>query len=297
MSQPEYPSSSLNNQRQRSYQFRPGKRQRQDQSDSSRPPWSNSTGTSIGRHYGVGDDEALYNLFASYPETFTTAPRPHGSRGLNEPPWGLRFDQEIHLSNDFPTQGGRPQQVRIPIPGLEIDKLNSCSPPQPAQEQSSPPRPQFQSALSLVREAIGTDRRLTLELVRSYEQVRQWRERWGYSPLSSDALESPPPYSPPQDRHFPTIASSPLPDHSSSPVPDAIPNPLIPGDPAPSAEVLFEWVNTFAKANGFGIVRRNTHSYKGRRIRYTFQCDRFGEPAPSQGAGLRRRKSRKCGCK
>nr|CEG03582.1 unnamed protein product [Fusarium acuminatum CS5907] len=260
MSQPEYPSSSLSNQRQRSYQFRPRKRQRQDQSDSSRPPSSNSTGTSIGRHYGVGDDEALYNLFASYPETFTTAPRPHGSRALNEPPWGLRFDQEIHLSNDFSTQGGRPQR--------------------------------FQSALRLVREVIGTDRRLTLELVRSYEQVRQWRERWGYSPLSSDALESPPPYSPPQDRHSPTIASPPLPDHSSSPVPDAIPNPPIPGDPAPSAEVLFERVNTFAKANGFGIVRRNAHSYKGRRIRYTFQCDRFGEPAPSQGAGLRRRKSR-----
>ncbi|KAI8404297.1 hypothetical protein FOFC_15792 [Fusarium oxysporum] len=297
MSQPQYPSSSLSNQRQRSYQFRPRKRQRQDQSDSSRPPSSNSTGTSIGRHYGVGDDEALYNLFASYPETFTTAPRPHGSRALNEPPWGLRFDQEIHLSNDFPTQGGRPQRVRIPIPGPEIDKLSSCSPPQPAQEQSSPTRPQFQSALRLVREVIGTDRRLTFELVRSYEQVRQWRERWGYSPLSSDALESPPPYSPPQDRHSPAITSPPLPDHSSSPVPDAIPNPPIPGDPAPSAEVLFEWVNTFAKANGFGIVRRNAHSYKGRRIRYTFQCDRFGEPAPSQGAGLRRRKSRKCGCK
>jgi hypothetical protein len=30
---------------------------------------------------------------------------------------------------------------------------------------------------------------------------------------------------------------------------------------------------------------------------YTFQCDRFGEPAPSQGAGLRRQKSRKCGRK
>ncbi|RYC80649.1 hypothetical protein BFJ63_vAg16470 [Fusarium oxysporum f. sp. narcissi] len=173
---------------------------------------------------------------------------------------GLRFDQEIHLSNDFPTQGGRPQQVRIPIPGLEIDKLNSCSPPQPAQEQSSPPRPQFQSALSLVREAIGTDRRLTLELVRSYEQVRQWRERWGYSPLSSDALESPPPYSPPQDRHFPTIASSPLPDHSSSPVPDAIPNPLIPGDPAPSAEVLFEWmVVAEALEEGKWLLRQHSN--------------------------------------
>ncbi|KAH6874276.1 hypothetical protein B0T10DRAFT_541184 [Thelonectria olida] len=179
----------------------------------------------------------------------------------------LRFDQEIHLSNDFPTRGTRSRRVRIPIPGPEIDQLPSFSPSQPAQEQSSPIRPQFQSALKLVREVIGTDQRLTLELVRSYERVRQWRERWGYSPLSSDAFESPPPYSPPRDGHSPTIASPPSPDHSSSPVPDPIPNPPIPGDPAPSAEVLFDWVNTFAKANGFGIVRRNAYSYKGRKIR------------------------------
>ncbi|KAH6983759.1 hypothetical protein EDB80DRAFT_531165, partial [Ilyonectria destructans] len=177
---------------------------------------------------------------------------------------GVRFDQEIHLSNDFPTQGRRSQRVRMPIPGPEIDKLNSSPPPQPAREQSSSTRPQFQSALRLVREVIGTDRRLTVELVRSYERVRQWRERWGYSPLSSDAFESPPPYSPPRDRHSPTIASPPLPDHSSSPVPDPIPNSPIPGDPAPSAEVLFNSVNTFGKANGFGIVRRNAYSYKGR---------------------------------
>lgn len=296
MSQPSSRPSSVNSRR-RSYQSRPRKRQRQNQSDSSRPPSSNSTGTSIGQHYGVGDDEAVYNVFASYPETFTTAPRPHGSRGLNEPPWELRFDQEIHLSNDFPTRGRRPQRVRMPIPGREIDQLPSCSSPQPAQDQSSPTRPQFQSALRLVRDVIGTDRRLTLQLVRSYERVRQWRERWGYSPLSSDASESPPPYSPPQDGHSPTTSSPPSPDRSSSPVPDPIPNPPIPGDPAPSAQVLFDCVNTFAKANGFGIVRRNAYSYKGRKIRYSFQCDRFGEPATSQGAGLRQRKSRKCGCK
>ncbi|KXJ84588.1 hypothetical protein Micbo1qcDRAFT_109086, partial [Microdochium bolleyi] len=151
--------------------------------------------------------------------------------------------------------------------GPEMDQLPRSSPPRSVQEHPSPTKAEFHSVLKLVREVIGTHRRLTLELVRSYEQVRQWRERWGYSPLSSDALESPPPYSPPRDRHSPTIASPPLPDLSSSPVPDGIPNPAIPGDPAPSAEVLFEWVNTFAKANGFGIVRRNAHSYKGRRIR------------------------------
>lgn len=153
-----------------SSQFPPRKRQRQSYQGSSRPPSASSTGTSIGRHYGVGDEEALENIFASYPETFTTAPRPHGSRGMNEPPWELRFDQEIHLSNDFHTSRRRSQRVRIPIPGPEADQLPSSSPPQSAQEQSSPTKDEFQSALKLVREVIGTDRRLTLELARSYER-------------------------------------------------------------------------------------------------------------------------------
>ncbi|KAG6978557.1 PKS-NRPS hybrid synthetase [Fusarium oxysporum f. sp. conglutinans] len=168
-------------------------------------------------------------------------------------------------------------------------------------EQSSPTKAEFQSALKLVREVIGTDRKLTLELARSYERVRQWREKWGYSPLSSDAFESPPPYSPPREPSTQAVSpqkirSSPL-RISSSPAPDQIPNPPIPGDPAPSAEALFDLINTFAKESGFGIVRRNAYSYNGRRMRYSFQCDRYGEPRPSRGAGLRQRKSRKCGCK
>ncbi|KAH6881053.1 hypothetical protein B0T10DRAFT_379172, partial [Thelonectria olida] len=183
----------------------------------------------------------------------------------------LRFDHEIHLSNDFPTFGRQSLRTRIPIPGPEADPLPSSSPPQLAQEQPSPPRTDFQSALKLVREVIGTDRRLTLELARSYERVRQWREGWGYSPLSSDALESPPPYSPPREpsTQAPSpqeIRSSPL-RISSSPAPDLIPNPPIPGGIFPTIETLFESVNTFAKANGFGIAKYNGYSYKGRKIR------------------------------
>ncbi|KAK2129038.1 hypothetical protein NOF04DRAFT_1343948 [Fusarium oxysporum II5] len=167
----------------------------------------------------------------------------------------LRFDYEIHLSNDFLTQGRRQQQVRIPIPGPETNPLPSSSPPQSAREQSSPTKAEFQSALKLVREVIRTDRKLTLELARSYKQVRQWREKWGYSPLSSDALESPPPYSPPRESSTQAVSpqkirSSPL-RISSSPAPDPIPNPPIPGDPAPSAEALFDLINTFAKESGF----------------------------------------------
>lgn len=119
------------------------------------------------------------------------------------------------------------------------------------------------------------------------------------------SLRSPPPYSP--QRRSPTqtpqvspsleaVNASPI-RQSPSPIPDPIPNPPIPGDPAPSAEALFNSVNAFAKDHGFGIVRRNAYSYKGRRIRFSFQCDRFGQPRATRGAGLRQRKSRKCGCK
>ncbi|EAQ84699.1 hypothetical protein CHGG_08713 [Chaetomium globosum CBS 148.51] len=53
---------------------------------------------------GDGDDDALYNLFATAPpERFATIPRPHGARGLEEPWWELRDDPEIYLSLDFPT--------------------------------------------------------------------------------------------------------------------------------------------------------------------------------------------------
>ncbi|EXA30301.1 hypothetical protein FOVG_18298 [Fusarium oxysporum f. sp. pisi HDV247] len=225
------------------------------------PPQRIALGTSVGQYYGVGDGDAIGNLFASYPQTFSTVPRPHGSRGLHEPRWELRFDHEIHLSNDFLPQRRRRQHGRIPIPGPETHPLPTSSPTEPTQDQSSSTRIEFQSALKLVREVIGTDQRLTLELARSYERVRQWRETWGYSPLGSDALESPPPYSPPRESsaQIPSpqeIRSSPL-RTSSSPAPDPIPDPPIPGDPAPSAEACFHLVNTFAKENGFGIVLEN----------------------------------------
>ncbi|GKU11823.1 unnamed protein product, partial [Fusarium langsethiae] len=200
-----------------SCESRSRKRQRQSRQASlsssilaSRPRSASSTGTSVGRYYGAGDGD------------------PHGSQGLHEPLWELRFDHEIYLSNDFPSRGGRPQRVRIPIPGPETDILPSYFPPQSPQAQSSPARAEFQSALELVQE--------------SYERVRQWRERWGWSTLSSDALESPPPYSPPREppSRPPSpeeIRSSP-PRISSSPAPDAIPNPPIPGSPFPTVETL-----------------------------------------------------------
>ncbi|KAL6405570.1 hypothetical protein AUP68_11330 [Ilyonectria robusta] len=269
-----------------------------------RPHSASSTATDIGQYYGVGDEDTLGNLFASYPQTFSTFPQPHGSQGLHEPAWDLRFDYEIHLQNDFPSGRTRSQRVRAPIPGPELDPLPPYSPPESAQRPRTATRTEFESAMKIVQEVVGEGRRLTIDLARSYERVRAWRERWGWSPLSSEAYESPPPYSP--QRRSPTqtpqvspsleaVNASPI-RQSPSPIPDPIPNPPIPGDPAPSAEALFNSVNAFAKDNGFGIVRRNAYSYKGRQIRFSFQCDRFGQPRAPRGAGLRQRKSRKCGC-
>ncbi|KAF6518277.1 hypothetical protein HZS61_002355 [Fusarium oxysporum f. sp. conglutinans] len=270
-----------------------------------RPNSASSSAASIGQYYGVGDEDTLSNLFASYPQTFSTFPLPHGSQGLHEPAWDLRFDYEIHLLNEFPSGRTRLQRVRAPIPGPEIDPAPFSSPPEPAQRPPTATRAEFESAMKIVRQVVGEDQRLTIDLARSYERVRAWRERWGWSPLSSDAYESPPPYSPPRKSPTQILQVSPraespesLPfQQISSPSPGPIPNPPIPGDPAPLAEALFDSVNLFAKENGFGIVRRNAYSYKGRRIRYSLQCDRFGQPGASKGAGLRQRKSRKCGCK
>lgn len=289
---------------------RPLKRRRHSRQSSCSPsttvdsPQSAASAASIGQYYGLGDEDALGDLFASYPRSFTTAPHPRGSQGLHESWWELRFDHEIYLSNDFLSALPRSQRVRAPIPGPETDPFASDSPPHSA--SGTPPATGlgFKSALRLAREVIGEGKTLTTELARSYEPVRQWRERWGWSPLTSDAYESPPPYSPPRVRRLRPSTQSPeasdrhsQSQQSSSPTPDPIPNPSIPGDPAPSAEVLFDTVNAFAKAHGFGIVRRNGHSHKGRKIRYSFQCDRFGDPRATEGAGIRQRRSRKCGCR
>ncbi|KAG7422821.1 PKS-NRPS hybrid synthetase [Fusarium oxysporum f. sp. raphani] len=270
-----------------------------------RPNSASSSAASIGQYYGIGDEDTLSNLFASYPQTFSTFPLPHGSQGLHEPAWDLRFDYEIYLLNEFPSGRTRLQRVRVPIPGPEIDPPPFSSPPEPAQRPSTPTRAEFESAMKIVRQVVGEGQSLTIDLARSYERVRAWRERWGWSPLSSDAYESPPPYSPPRKSPTQILQVSPRAESPeslsfqqiSSPFPGPIPNPPIPGDPAPSAEALFDLVNLFAKENGFGIVRRNAYSYKGRRIKYSLQCDRFGQPGASKGAGLRQRKSRKCGCK
>ncbi|ORY70171.1 uncharacterized protein BCR38DRAFT_334384, partial [Pseudomassariella vexata] len=205
----------------------------------------------------------------------------------------LRNDHEIYLSNDFLPNNRDHQRVRTPLPGPEPH----IPPPYSQTAEPSQPSPdaQFANALQLVREVVGTERRLTLEFAQSYERVRQWRERWGYSPLRSDEYRSPPPYSLLRCSPAPVISISSSPA-SFSPDSDAIPNPPITDEPEPTLDALFKRVNTFAKANGFGIARCSTYSYKGRKIRCSIRCDRFGDPEPTKGTGAKQRKSRKCGC-
>ncbi|RKK65216.1 hypothetical protein BFJ69_g16488 [Fusarium oxysporum] len=166
---------------------------------------TSSTATSIGKYYGIGDEDTLGNLFASYPQTFSTIPQPHGSQGLHEPAWDLRFDYEIYLQNDFLSRRMQHQRVRAPIPGPEIDPLPSNYPPESIQQPPIATKAEFESVMKVVREVIGEGRRLTIDLARSYE--------------------------------------------------------------------------------------------RGRKIRLSLRCDRYGEPEASKGVGLRKRKSCKCGCK
>ncbi|EXU95776.1 MULE transposase domain protein [Metarhizium robertsii] len=283
------------------------KRQRSTQHTRSSPsPSTSSSSTIIGQFYGLGDENALDNIFSSLPQTFSSLPRPHASQRLHELTWALRSDHEIYLQNDFSRERRRIQRVRALVPGPEPDPFASEPPESPPLPQQPPTRTkaEFESAMSIARHVIGEGRRLTIDLAQSYERVQAWRERWGWSPISSEAYDSPPPCSPPHTLPTQPLQASPTPQtvnlspirKSLSPAPEPIPNPVIPGDPAPSAEALFNTVNTFAKENGFGIVRRNQYAFKGRVIRYSFQCDRFGQPRASEGTGLRTRKSRKCGC-
>ena len=266
-----------------------------------RPPSSSSLTSSVSGYYGAGDEGALENLFAAEPQRFSTIPHPHGSRGAREPCWELRSDLDMRFQRRFPHGVRRSDRIRVLIPGPEVDPFSSPSPP-PAYSPPTTTSANFESAMILVRRVIGENRHLTRDVAMLYEYVREWREAWGWSPLPSEEYESPPPYS--SRRDLSEIVLSPTEAEqselsvrqSSSPSPTQIPNPSVPGEPFLTIEALLNSVNIFAKENGFGIVRRNAYAYKGRKLRYSLQCDRFGLPRAKRGTGLRQRKSRKCGC-
>lgn len=64
-------------------------------------------------------------------------------------------------------------------------------------------------------------------------------------------------------------------------------------------EELQTAVNNWAKEYGFAVVHANGRNKDeaGKYTRYEFQCDRFGNPRPPRGAGLRKTAMRKCGCR
>jgi hypothetical protein len=278
------------------YQRRPASRRNRRTSPTSSAP-------SVSDFYGTEDADALDNIFAAIPDRFSTVPAPH--RSGPESSFELQFDHIITLHNDFPRGTHRENTCQGPIPGPEIDPFEDSSSSSPETIPSlTATKEEFQFALRLVRQVVGEERRLTRECLQAFNNVRDWRERWGWSPLKTDEYGSPPPYSPRESQHSlvpgpssPILIESSPSQQSESPPPDDIPNPPIPGDPVTSAEALFDRVNLFAKEHGFGIVRRNKYAYKGRVIRYSFQCDLFGDPRPSESSGLRQKKSRKCGCK
>jgi hypothetical protein len=75
-----------------------------------------------------------------------------------------------------------------------------------------------------------------------------------------------------------------------------IPNPLISGESSPDITSLQARVNAFGKSHGFGVVRRNASGRKEKR-QYTLECDKYSNLRAPEDAGIRKRKSRKCGCK
>ncbi|KAH6974771.1 hypothetical protein EDB80DRAFT_314534 [Ilyonectria destructans] len=129
-----------------------------------RPSSRSTIASSISPFYGIGDDNALDNLFASYPQRFSDVPRPHGQRGMNESTWSMRNDHEIYFNTDLILVSSSVRRVTELIPGEYPYSLSSSSSPTPSSPPSStssiqgPPqatKAEFQSALKLVQEVIG----------------------------------------------------------------------------------------------------------------------------------------------
>nr|UUW39089.1 putative transposase [Epichloe sp. LpTG-3]UUW39107.1 putative transposase [Epichloe sp. LpTG-3] len=116
-------------------------------------------------HYGDGDDNALYNLFTTWPESyFSSLPKPHGNRGVDEPYWELR-QSRIFLDDCF--RGGRMRRLFTPVvPGpdrLERERLREQATSGDA-EQRTRSTVRFRSALDFAQEQAKFDNLLAREL-------------------------------------------------------------------------------------------------------------------------------------
>ena len=249
-------------------------------------------------HYGHGDDDALYNLFATWPESyFSSLPKPHLNCGVDEPYWELR-QSRIFLDNSFRGRGAR-RLFTPAVPGpdkLERERLRGQG--NSHDEQCTGGAVHFRSALDFALEQANFDGSLARKLDQHYPVSVPRRVAPGA--LSPSSGPSPTPASPPlsqeQDEYEEWDGQSYAgPSSQAASIP--IRNPPIPGPSKESVDALQSHVNEFAKENGFGVVRHNGSGSQVRKTRYVFQCDRYGKPRPSSGAGLRQKLSRKCGCK
>ncbi|OAQ62573.1 transposase [Purpureocillium lilacinum] len=243
-------------------------------------------------HYGDGDDNALYNLFATWPESyFSSLPEPHGNRGVDEPYWELRQSQ-IFLDDWF-RGGGARRLFTFVVPGpdrLERERLRGQAASDDA-EQHARGTIRFRSALKFAQEQAKFDNSLALELA---QHCSGSAPRQGAPGALNPPLGASPSHQQEEYDEWDGLSDT---ESSSQATSIPIPNPAIPGPATASVDALQFQVNEFAKQNGFGVVRRNGSGSPAKKTRYVLQCDRYGEPRVPRGAGLRRRRSRKSGCK
>ncbi|KAM4060433.1 FAR1 DNA-binding domain-containing protein [Hirsutella rhossiliensis] len=230
-------------------------------------------------HYGDGDDNALYNMFATWPENyFSSLPKPHDD-------W-FRGHGARRLFTSFVPGPDKLERVRL------REQANS-------DEQHARSTVRFRSALDFAQEQAKLDNALALELAQHCLAPATQRVARGARdpppPSVSPVSPSPSPSREQEEyEEWAGLSDTGSSGHGAS-IP--IPNPPIPGPAMVSVDALQSSINEFAKDNGFGVVRHNGSGSQLRKTRYVFQCDRYGEPRTPRGAGLRQRRSRKCGCK
>ena len=246
-------------------------------------------------HYGDGDDNALYNLFATWPEAyFTSLPKPQGNRGIDEPYWEPRQSQ-IFLDDNFRGRGVQ-RLFKSVIPGP--DKLERQRMREKAEHRDSEDgtgrKACFQSALEFALDQAKVDSMLALELAKHCSRLDSPQVATEILGAPTVPLSSSSDCQHQEDDEWNGFSDTESSSHDAS---TPIPNPSIPGHVAFSIDELQSHVNKFAKEHGFGVVRHNGSGSRKRKTRYVFQCDRYGMPRPSKGTGLRQKRSRKCGCK
>ncbi|KAK4198542.1 hypothetical protein QBC40DRAFT_178456, partial [Triangularia verruculosa] len=109
--------------------------------------------------------------------------------------------------------------------------------------------------------------------------------------MNSDDEERPRSLSPPSDE-------TPLRNHIEIENP---PDGFSSEDPQPTAKLLQEKLNLFAKQHGFAVNKSSGRKPKGPNkndyTRYNLLCDRHGDSRPARGKGIRVSLTRTIGCK